>query len=55
MDFDDQIITFVESTIDPEYNWEDNEVHEYDFFDVDDELLKHFLEWLNSKGIETNP
>jgi hypothetical protein len=55
IDFDDQRIDFVESTIDPEYGWEDDEVLLYDFFDVDDKLLKPFLEWLNLKGIETTP
>lgn len=52
IDFDDQEISFIKSNIDPEYGWADNEMYSYDFFDVDDELLKHFLNWLSSKGIK---
>ena len=52
IDFDDQEISFIKSNIDSEYGWADNEMYSYDFFDVDDELLKHFLYWLSSKGIK---
>ena len=52
IDFDDQEISFIKSNIDSEYGWADNEMYSYDFFDVDDELLKHFLNWLSSKGIK---
>ena len=54
IDFNDQEITFVELIVDPEYDWEDKEVHTYDFFDVDDKFLNPFLEWLSSKGIKIN-
>ena len=54
IDFNDQEITFVELIVDPEYDWEDKEVHTYDFFDIDDKLLNSFLEWLSSKGIKIN-
>jgi len=52
IDFPEQEIVFTKEDTDPEYGWYDSERHTFDFFDVDDKLLKSFLRWLNSKGIK---
>ena len=52
IDLPEQEIVFTKEDTDPEYGWYDSERHTFDFFDVDDKLLKSFLRWLNSKGIK---
>ena len=52
IDFDDQLISFIEEDINFEYGWSDAEIITFDFIEIDDELLKSFLTWLSSKGIK---